>query len=297
MHGSREAFRRSIFTSLAVAALAAALMAGCSANSSEPIDDASPEPAPTSQPPSTTYDKRPALEVLNDDMQQIYANRDTGLPVAVKYMVAGEGGITVYPAYGEDAVNQTLDAIADIVVVGETDMVAEDNSTGYIFIAEDGSTVGVVSFNMGNLEAGGKIYVVENTGGLSTLPFPAAFQREDIWSVIPDPTLLEFLTRCDAGEGIQSATVTMAEGGESKTSTSQEDIINLASALIYADITYAGEADGSATNAFDVTFTMDDGTEFTFRFANGSYIYEFPEPIGAWEYYCSSFKELPNIIK
>ena len=279
---------------LALCACSASGSGGSQSTSAPPETQTSaPEPAPTSEPPTSPVAGQTVLAVLDDDMQAIYANRDTALPVAVEFFTAGEGGVTVFPAYGEEAVNQTLDAIAQIVITGETDMVAEDDSSAYIFIAEDGSTAGSVSFNMDNLTAGRKIYTVENTGALATLPFPAAFHTSSIFTAIPDPALVEFLARCEAGDAIASVTVTA--DGQSKTTAEKGAVEEAAFALLYADIGYAEEMPDTHVSAFDLTFAMEDGTEYRFSFADGFYIYEFPEPLGAWGYYNPAFKELAGI--
>ena len=293
---------RTLIACLAAAILALAFASGCASGSggqqgtSEPPEPqtSAPAPEPTSEPTSGPIagpaTGTPVLEVLNDDMKAIYANRDTELPVAVKYWTAGEGGVTVWPAYGEQPVNQTLDAIEDMVVTGETEMVADDDSEAYAFINEDGSIAGTVSFNMGNLEAGGKIYTVSGSGGFAALPFPPAFQFADSYKAIPDPALLEFLGRFEAEDAIASVAVTT--NGETKTTTSEDAITDAAETLLYGNVGYAGEPDGSGKDVFDLTFTMEDGTEYTFSFENGSYLYEFPAPIGTWSYYSSSFKDL-----
>ncbi len=289
----------TLITCLAAATLALALTSGCaSGSSSEPQGTSEPtstqtsatEPEPTSAIVGEPTAERPVLEVLDEDMQAVYANRDTVLPVAVEYWVAGEGGVTSWAAYGEDAVNQTLDAIEQMVVTGETDMVAEDDSEGYRFINEDGSLAGSVSFNMGNLETGGKHYTVSSTSESATFPFPAAFQFAEIWEAIPDSALFEFLGRCEAGENVTSVSVTA--NGETKTTTSEEAVANAVNALFYAEVGYAGMYDGSGENISYVTFTMEDGTEYTFSFEGGFYLYEFPEPLGTWCYYSDSFEDL-----
>ena len=163
--------RRALITCFAAATLTLALASGCasggpeeSSSTSEPPEMQTSAPEPTSEPGPGPAAGASVLEVLDDGMQTIYANRDTELPVAVEYWTAGEGGMTVWPAFGEDAVNKTLDAIEQMTITGQTDMVAEDYSEGYVFINGDGSIAGSVSFNMGNLEAGGKIYTVSGTG-------------------------------------------------------------------------------------------------------------------------------------
>lgn len=300
MRNNPAAPRRALITCFAAATLALALASGCASggpaepsSTSEPPETQTSAPEPTSEPEPGPTAGTSALAVLDDSMQAIYANRDTDLPVAVEYWTAGEGGMTAWPAYGEDAVNQALDAIEQMTITGQTDMVAEDYSEGYVFIGEDGSIAGSVSFNMGNLEAGGKIYTVSGTGLFQDLPFPQAFRSVGAEEAIPDPALVEFLGRCEAGETV--ASVAVAVDGETKTTTSKDAITDAVNTFFYADIGYAGEPDGSGKDAFDLTFTMEDGTEYTFSFENGSYIYEFPAPIGAWSYYSSSFKDLIGI--
>ena len=298
MRKNSAAPHRTLIACLAAAILALAFASGCASGSggqqgtSEPPEPqtSAPAPEPTSGPIAGPTTGTPVLEVLNDDMKAIYANRDTQLPVAVEYWTAGEGGVTVWPAYGEQPVNQALDAIEDMVVTGETDMVADDDSEAYIFINEDGSIAGSVSFNMGNLEAGGKNYTVSGSGGFTDLPFPPAFRFVDSYQAIPDPALLEFLERFETEDSIASMAVTA--NGETKTSTSEDAIIDAAETLLYSNVGYAGETDRSGKDVFDLTFTMEDGTEYTFSFENGSYLYEFPAPIGTWSYYSSSFKDL-----
>ena len=115
----------------------------------------------------------------------------------------------------------------------------------------------------------------------------------DVRKAIPDAALNEFLDRCEAGDSIASVAVTA--NGETKTTTSEDAIADAVDTFYYAEIGYAGEPDGSDEGVFDLTFTMEDGTEYTFSFENGSYIYEFPEHIGAWSYYSSPFKDLIGI--
>ena len=262
-----------------------AFLCGCSAPQTEN------SPASTDKP----VDKDILItDVLSEGMQKIYAERDTSLPAAVIYSFYGEGGVESYPAYGEDAVNAVLDAVLQIQITGETDVYADDNSSGYSFIGADGETLGSISFNSGNLEANGKVYTVENTVALSGVRFPAEGNFACLASDSPDPKVKEFFEKCDSGMPA-SATISIT-GKENKEITDAETIAELVDQLYYVDFTFAFEYAEYDADVYVLTFGMADGTDYSFTFSDYAYIYEFPQPIGKWSYCFDSFDELEELF-
>ena len=223
------------------------------------------------------------MDVLGDDMLAIYENRDTALPVAIIYTFQGEGGRIDSPLYGEAAVNEALDAIAQITIVGETDITVTDNDSCYSFINADGSEAGSVSFNGGNLEAGGKKYEVDNKKALAAIDFPAETMRDTLALDGPDPLLAEFLEKC---ESEKPAAIKVVVDGIVHEITDADTISECISVLYSIGLTSAWAGVQESEASLVATFVMEDGTEYSLTFYDGSiYIYEFPQPLGVWSYF------------
>lgn len=253
-----------------------AIAAGCSAKSDGPHDG------------TETGGKNPAgaasvMDVLDSDMLSIFENRNSALPVAIIYTFQGEGGRIDSPLYGEAAVNEALDAIAQITIVGETDIIVTDNDSCYSFINADGSEVGSVSFNGGNLEAGGKKYEVDNKKALAAIDFPAETMRDTLALDGPDPLLAEFLGKCESEKPIA---IKVVVDGIVHEITDADTISECISVLYSIGLTSAWAGVQEPETSLVATFVMEDGTEYSLTFYDGSvYIYEFPQPLGVWSYF------------
>ena len=223
------------------------------------------------------------MDVLDDDMLSIFENRDSALPVAIIYTFQGEGGRIDSPLYGEASVNEALDAIAQITIVGETDITVTDNDSCYSFINADGSEAGSVSFNGGNLEAGGKKYEVDNKKALAAIDFPAETMRDTLALDGPDPLLAEFLEKC---ESEKPAAIKVVVDGIVHEITDADTISECISVLYSIGLTSAWAGVQESETSLVATFVMEDGTEYSLTFYDGSvYIYEFPQPLGVWSYF------------
>ena len=223
------------------------------------------------------------MDVLDDDMLSIFENRDSALPVAVIYTFQGEGGRIDSPLYGEAAVNEALDAIAQITTVGETDITVTDNDSCYSFINADGSEAGSVSFNGGNLEAGGKKYEVDNKKALAAIDFPAETMRDTLALDGPDPLLAEFLEKCESEKPVA---IKVVVDGIVHEITDADTISECISVLYSIGLTSAWAGVQESETSLVATFVMEDGTEYSLTFYDGSvYIYEFPQPLGVWSYF------------
>jgi len=223
------------------------------------------------------------MDVLDDDMLSIFENRDSALPVAIIYTFQGEGGRIDSPLYGEAAVNEALDAIAQITTVGETDITVTDNDSCYSFINADGSEAGSVSFNGGNLEAGGKKYEVDNKKALAAIDFPAETMRDTLALDGPDPLLAEFLGKCESEKPIA---IKVVVDGIVHEITDADTISECISVLYSIGLTSAWAGVQESETSLVATFVMEDGTEYSLTFYDGSvYIYEFPQPLGVWSYF------------
>ncbi len=223
------------------------------------------------------------MDVLDDDMLSIFENRDSALPVAIIYTFQGEGGRIDSPLYGEAAVNEALDAIAQITTVGETDITVTDNDSCYSFINADGSEAGSVSFNGGNLEAGGKKYEVDNKKALAAIDFPAETMRDTLALDGPDPLLAEFLEKCESEKPVA---IKVVVDGIVHEITDADTISECISVLYSIGLTSAWAGVQESETSLVATFVMEDGTEYSLTFYDGSvYIYEFPQPLGVWSYF------------
>lgn len=223
------------------------------------------------------------MDVLDDDMLSIFENRDSALPVAIIYTFQGEGGRIDSPLYGEAAVNEALDAIAQITTVGETDITVTDNDSCYSFINADGSEAGSVSFNGGNLEAGGKKYEVDNKKALAAIDFPAETMRDTLALDGPDPLLAEFLGKCESEKPVA---IKVVVDGIVHEITDADTISECISVLYSIGLTSAWAGVQESETSLVATFVMEDGTEYSLTFYDGSvYIYEFPQPLGVWSYF------------
>jgi len=223
------------------------------------------------------------MDVLDDDMLSIFENRDSALPVAIIYTFQGEGGRIDSPLYGEAAVNEALDAIAQITTVGETDITVTDNDSCYSFINADGSEAGSVSFNGGNLEAGGKKYEVDNKKALAAIDFPAETMRDTLALDGPDPLLAEFLEKCESEKPVA---IKVVVDGIVHEITDADTISECISVLYSIGLTSAWAGVQEPETSLVATFVMEDGTEYSLTFYDGSvYIYEFPQPLGVWSYF------------
>ena len=253
-----------------------AIAAGCSTKSDGPHDG------------TETGGKNPAgaasvMDVLDSDMLSIFENRNSALPVAIIYTFQGEGGRIDSPLYGEAAVNEALDAIAQITIVGETDIIVTDNDSCYSFINADGSEAGSVSFNGGNLAAGGKKYEVDNKKALAAIDFPAETMRDTLALDGPDPLLAEFLGKCESEKPVA---IKVVVDGIVHEITDADTISECISVLYSIGLTSAWAGVQEPETSLVATFVMEDGTEYSLTFYDGSvYIYEFPQPLGVWSYF------------
>lgn len=224
------------------------------------------------------------MDVLDEDMLAIYENRDTKLPAAVIYRFQGNGVHVESPLYGNDDVNAALDAIAEITVTGETDITVADSDTSYTFLNEDGMEAGSISFNGSYLECSGKKYAIKNTKALAKLDFPAETDRDMLTLDAPDPLMQEFLKRCKTEEPVSIKVV--CEDGAWEI-TDSEVIGKTIDALYSIGLcTYALQGSEPSAATRTVTFVMNDGWEYSLTLHDDSiYVYEYPEPLGAWSFY------------
>lgn len=254
-------------------------LAGCSATIAKPQEAQKTDSKKTEGQKSGTS----VMDVLDDDMRAVFENRSTSLPVAVIYTFQGEGGRIDSPLYGEAAVNEALDAIAQITIIGETDITVTDDDSSYRFINADGSEAGSVSFNGGNLDIGGKKYEVDNKKALIAIDFPAETMRDTLAIDGPDPLLAEFLEKCESEKPV--AIKVVLDGSEHEIANA-DTISECISALYSIGLTSAWEGANEPETSLVATFVMGDGAEYSLTFYDGSiYIYEFPQPLGAWSYF------------
>lgn len=223
------------------------------------------------------------MDVLGDDMLAIYENRDTALPAAVIYIYQGDGVRVESPLYGDDDVNAVLDAIAEITITGETDMTVTDNDSSYTFINADGTEAGSVSFNGKFLECGGKKYEVDGKNALAAIDFPAETMRDTLALDGPDPLLAEFLGKCESEKPVA---IKVVVDGIVHEITDADTISECISVLYSIGLTSAWAGVQEPETSLVATFVMEDGTEYSLTFYDGSvYIYEFPQPLGVWSYF------------
>ena len=269
-------------TALFLSVLLLALCAGCSAKANTPKDGDEGGAAAS------------LMDVLGGDMLALYENRDKKLPAAVIRIFQGNGVRVESPLYGKDDVNAVLDAIAGITITGETDMTVADSDTSYVFLNADGTEAGNISFNGDFLACGGKKYEVENTKALAKIDFPAETDRDTLTIDGPDPRMYEFLERCGTEE---PASVKVVRDGIGSVITEPGTIREAVDALYSIGFTmYALQGTGPPATTLTAVFVMNDGWEYSLTlYDDNIYVYEYPEPLGAWSFYtdgAQSFLEL-----
>ncbi len=223
------------------------------------------------------------MDVLEDDMREIYESRDTALPAAVIYIFQGNGVHVESPLYGDDDINAVLDAIAQIIITGETDITVADSDSCYVFINADGTEAGSVSFNGKFLERGDKKYEIENMEALAAINFPAETDRDTLTQGGPDPEMYEFLERCKTEK---PASVKVVRDGSEYEITESGAIREAVDALYSIGFTmYALQGAEPPSTTFTATFVMNDGWEYSLMlYDDNYYIYEYPEPLGIWSF-------------
>ena len=271
---------KRIFTRIVAAAMTLVLLAGCSAVGKKPHDTASGS----------------IMDVLDDDMLTVYENRDTKLPTAVIYIFQGNGVRVESPLYGDEAVNAVLDAIAEITVTGETDMTVSDSDSSYTFINVDGTAAGKVSFNGKFLDCGDKKYEVDGKKALSAIDFPAETDRDTLTLDGPDPKMYEFLEKCKTEE---PASIKVVYDGNEYEITEPSTIREAVDALYSIGfVMYALQGTEPPVTTLTATFVMSDGWEYSLSFYDDSvYVYEYPEPLGAWSFYTDGAKHFMEALE
>ncbi len=260
------------YIALFVSVMLIVLCAGCFAKANTPAGDGGSGAGSA------------VTEMLGDDMLAIYENRATKLPAAVIYVFQGDGVRVESPLYGDADVNAVLDAIAEITVTCETDRTVTDSDTSYTFLNADGTEAGSVSFNGDYLDCGGKKYEIGNTKALGKIDFPAETDRDTLTLDGPDPRMYEFLERCKTE---QPASVRVVRDGIESVITDPETIEKAVDSLYSINfVMYALRGTEPPATTLTAAFVMSDGWEYSVTLNDdGIYIYEYPEPLGAWSFY------------
>lgn len=224
------------------------------------------------------------MEVLGEDMLAIYESRTTKLPAAVIYIFQGNGERVESPLYGDADVNAVLDAIAEITITGETDRTVADSDTSYTFLNADGTEAGSISFNGDYLDGGGKKYEIENTKALGKIDFPAESDRDALTLDGPDPEMYEFLEKCKTEKPVS---IRVVRDGAESVITVPETIEKAIDSLYSINfVMYSLQGTEPPATTLTAVFVMNDGWEYSLTLYDDSiYVYEYPEPLGAWSFY------------
>lgn len=141
-------------------------LTGCAGTSGEPGSTPAPSaatPAPSKEAGTPAGEK--IWSVLPARMQ-VFADSFSENDIrSLSYSFATEGGITSYTVDDPDIFRLVFDALDEITIAGETQLVATDNGDIFTFLTNQDERYSF-SFNMHNLETAGHIYQISGDSAL-----------------------------------------------------------------------------------------------------------------------------------
>lgn len=136
-----------------------------------------PEDEPEAAPEDNGLSEKTVWDILGEDAEEFAASFKAEDVLTLDYIFYGVGGAEEYATKDTAKISAVFDALEGIRVVKETDEVADDFEDQFLFKMKDGNTISI-RFNMHNLEADDKYYLLEYDTALWTAAEDIASARE-----------------------------------------------------------------------------------------------------------------------
>lgn len=190
---------------------------------------------------------------------------DTPIALSFQYNSGAEGCIS--PVFDRASIIAACDALRNMTVTGEA---AEGDNTDemvYTFTMSNGETRSV-TFDRGNLSLYTGDYTITGGEELFSIAFPAYSGEYDVFDLYYDEDVRAFADNFD--ENTPVSVGRRANGGAIFTSTDPEVVRAVFDALCGASVMLVENAPDKyvdVTAVQDYIFTMEDGTSYSFSFA------------------------------
>ena len=247
------------------------MLAGCGKKPSAPKQTPAPYPG--------------LFEVIKDDRAAVFAaNYEADKPVCVTCILTENGIRASSPVYDAETIDAVFKALSAVTVGEECATIMDGYDRTYVFTMGDGREYSF-SFNILSVNIGGTEYVAWDTGDLFAIYFPMS----------SGATLADILADGDASvaSAIYSTEATGAEfsyNGGGVSFSADPEVAGKAAELIRSATPEAAltEEDFLLESVDETPFSlrliMDDGSQYTFRFA-GEYMRS-EQDGGVVYYYC-----------
>ncbi|MBR5115085.1 MAG: hypothetical protein IK101_07315 [Oscillospiraceae bacterium] len=240
--------------------------------------------------PKATATPRPDFfEVITDDRATVFAaNYETDKPVCVTYIATENGITTSSSVYDAETIDAVFEALSELTVGDECTSFIVGYEKTFVFTMEDGREYSF-SFNIISIEIDGVDRVIFNDNMLWSIDFPTS----------SGPTLADMLADGDAvvASAIYAAEPTGAEfsyNGGGVSFSADPDVAGRAARIVRTARPEAALTEeqfsmrSSDETPFSLRLIMDDGSQYTFRFAgecmrvdreDGAVFYSCPEAV------------------
>lgn len=227
-----------------------------------------------SDPDETGMEETPAQETFAE--QKVYdfmgwsdfgANFYSDTPIALSFQYNGGSEGCISPIFDRASIIAACEALGNMVVTGKADEGDNADEMVFVFTMADGRTR-TVTFDHGNLSLYTGDYAVRGGEELFDLAFPAYSTEFDVFDLYYDADIRAF---ADAFyENTPVSVGHRAGGGAILTSTEPEAVAAVFEALRGATVILVENTPDKfvdVTAVQDYIFTMEDGTTYTFSFA------------------------------
>lgn len=247
---------RKILPIILIICVALSALTGCGKKQTAPKPSREPDPG--------------LFEVLSDDRATVFAaNYEADRPVCVTYIATDNGIVSRATVYDAETIDAVFDALSALMIGEESAVIIDGYDRTFVFTMEDGREYSF-SFNIASVDVDGTDRAIRNDTALWLVDFPL---REG-------STLADILAGGDeaVASSIYEAEPTGAEfshNGGGVSFSGDPDIAAAAAEIVRT--AKPGEAlteEEFALESADETpmtlrLIMDDGSQYTFRFAGG----------------------------
>ena len=247
---------RKILPIILIICVMLAALTGCGKKQTAPKPSREPDPG--------------LFEVLSDDRATVFAaNYEADRPVCVTYIATDNGTVSRATVYDAETIDAVFDALSALMIGEERAVIIDGYDRTFVFTMEDGREYSF-SFNIASVDVDGTDRAIRNDTALWLVDFPL---REG-------STLADILAGGDeaVASSIYEAEPTGAEFSHNGGGVSFSGDPDIAAAAAESVRTAKpGEAlteEEFALESADETpmtlrLIMDDGSQYTFRFAGG----------------------------
>ena len=226
-----------------------------------PGEDAVPGAAPEEE----TFEEQKAYDFMG--WSEFGGNYYSNTPIALSFQYNGGAEGCISPVFDRASIIAACDALGNMMVTGET---AEGDNTDemvFTFTMSDGKTHSV-TFDYGNLSLYTGDYTISGGEELFSMAFPAYSAEYDVFDLYFDSEIRAFAD--GFYENMPVSVGRRVSGGATLTNTEPEVIQAVFEALSGATVALVENTPDKyvdVTAVQDYVFTMEDGTTYTFSFA------------------------------